>query len=117
MVDLNLHVLKILLRLLSIKINIVKLSELGVKGKKSNLVLNVCKKLKANQFIFGEKGHDYAVIEDFNKNNIKPVFQNYIHPTYKQIGNKFISHLSVIDLLFNCGDKSLNIINQNQHYS
>jgi hypothetical protein len=117
LVDLNLYTLKILLKLLGMQIKIVKLSELGVEGKKSNLVLNVCKKLNANQFVFGEKGSDYAVIEDFNKNNIKPVFQNYIHPTYKQIGNKFISHLSVIDLLFNCGDKSLDIINQNQHCS
>ena len=117
LVDLNLHILKILLKLLGIQIKIVKLSELEVEGKKSNLVLNVCKKLNANQFVFGEKGSDYAVIEDFNKNNIKPIFQNYIHPIYKQIGNKFISHLSVIDLLFNCGDKSLDIINQNQHCS
>ena len=116
LIDLNLHVLKILLKLLDIKVVIVKLSELKAEGKKSNLVLNVCKKLEAKKFIFGEKGRDYAIIEDFKKNNITPVFQNYIHPTYKQIGNKFISHLSVIDLLFNCGDKSLDIINKNSNF-
>tara|TARA_B100000787_G_scaffold169485_1_gene160808 strand:- start:8442 stop:9146 length:705 start_codon:yes stop_codon:yes gene_type:complete len=112
--DLNLHVLKVLLKLLNIKIEIIKLSELQIEEKKSNLVLSVCKKLEAHQFIFGEKGRDYAIIEDFEKNMIKPVFQSYNHPTYQQIGDKFISHLSVIDLLFNCGDKSMDIINKNQ---
>ena len=110
----NFCILKLLLKILNIKIEIVKLSDLHVEGKKSNLVINVCKKLQAKEFIFGEQGKNYAVIKDFEKSNIKPVFQNYIHPVYEQIGDKFISHLSVIDLLFNCGDKSLNIINKDQ---
>ncbi len=52
LVDLNLYTLKILLKLLGMQIKIVKLSELGVEGKKSNLVLNVCKKHNSNQFVF-----------------------------------------------------------------
>ena len=112
--DLNLNILKLLLKILNLKIEIIKLSSLGIKEKKSDLIIKLCKKLKAKKFIFGEKGKDYAIISDFKNNNIEPIFQKYLHPEYNQTGNKFISHLSVIDLIFNCGSKSLDIINKNQ---
>ena len=112
--DLNFYILKLMLEILKIKVNIFKLSDLGVSGKKSDLVLNVCKKLGAKKFIFGEQGRNYADLESFKVNNIDVLFQEYKHPIYTQQGYNFISHLSVIDLIFNCGSNALNIINYNQ---
>ena len=112
--DLNFEILKLLLKLLNINLNLLKLSELDIQGKKSELILNLCKKLGANKFIFGEQGINYAKINTFKENKIDVVFQNYKHPVYKQIYGSFISHLSVLDLLFNCGNKSLKIINREQ---
>lgn len=111
--ELNLYILKLLLKILNIQIEIIKLSSLNLKEKKSDLIISVCKSLGAKKFIFGEKGKDYAIISDFKKNNIEPMFQEYMHPKYDQMGKQFISHLSVIDLIFNCGTKSLDIINKN----
>ena len=39
-----------------------KLKELGLplSGKKSDLVLDMCKKLKAKKYIFGSQGKNYA---------------------------------------------------------
>ena len=109
--DLNLYILKLLLKLLGIEKKIYKLSELNVEGTKSDLIINMCKKLKAKKFIFGEQGLNYADLKLFNDNNIDLIFQKYKHPTYNQLGKKFISHLSILDLIFNCGDKSKEIIN------
>tara|TARA_B100000700_G_scaffold325838_1_gene435686 strand:+ start:3020 stop:3724 length:705 start_codon:yes stop_codon:yes gene_type:complete len=109
--DLNLFILKIILDILEINIKIVNLSELKLKGRKSDLIINMCKKLNASTFIFGEQGLNYADLDKFKKNNIKVIFQKYKHPTYHQIGKKFISHLSILDLIFNCGDESKEIIN------
>ena len=114
--DLNLYILNLMLDILNIKVNMHKLTDLKVPGKKSDLVLNVCKKLGAKKFIFGEQGKNYADIESFKKNNIEVYFQEYLHPTYKQQGKNFTSHLSVIDLIFNCGTDALNIINNNQSF-
>lgn len=112
--DLNFYILNLILDILGIKVNIYKLSSLKVSGKKSDLVLNACKRLGAKKFIFGEQGRNYANLESFKENNIDVFFQEYFHPTYKQQGNNFVSHLSVIDLIFNCGNDALNIINNNQ---
>ena len=112
--DLNFHMLKLFLKLLNIDVRLFRLSELQVKGRKSELILNLCLKLKAKKFIFGEQGINYADIESFQKKEIDVVFQDYKHPTYHQLHGKFISNLSIIDLLFNCGNKSLEIINSNQ---
>ena len=38
------------------------------------------------------------------------IWQNYKHPVYKQQFGEFISHMSILDLLFNEGPNSKNII-------
>ena len=53
---------------------------------------------------------NYAEIEKFKKNNIEIYFQNYNHPIYTQLYGNFIPYLSVIDLLFNMGSSSSEII-------
>ena len=48
----------------------------------------------------------YINEEDFKQKNIELVWQKFDHPTYNQRFGEFKSHLSIIDLLFICGDKS-----------
>jgi len=80
------------------------------KGHKSDLVLDMCKKLGATKYIFGAKGRDYAKVEDFEREGIELEFQDYKHPQYNQLHGEFIPNLSIIDLLFNEGPKSLEIL-------
>ena len=40
------------------------------------------------------------------------IFQDYIHPNYSQLWIDFLPYMSVIDLLFNHGTESKNIIMQ-----
>ena len=112
--DLNFELLKFFLKNLDIETKILKASNYDFKGKKSDLVLDMCLKLKASKFIFGEQGINYANKESFKKKKIKIAFQNYIHPIYSQNSKNFISNLSILDLIFNHGKDSLKIINKNQ---
>jgi len=113
--DLNEYFLKFFIKELGINVEFVKASLLPFKlnGEKSELVLDLCKKMNADVFIFGETGKTYAKIKDFELSNIKLMFQEYKHPKYKQVYEEFISHMSVIDLLFNHGPKSLEILKNN----
>jgi hypothetical protein len=111
--NLNEYMLKWFLNELGIKVKYHKASELDFHGYKSDLVLNMCKKLKADLYIFGALGKDYAKEENFNKEGIKIYFQDYKHPVYPQINGEFLPYMSIIDLLFNCGPKSLEIIMEN----
>ena len=111
--DLNEYMLKWFLDELGIKVNFLNAKNFKFEGEKSSLILNMCKKLDASTYIFGTLGKDYANVHEFEKNNVKLIFQDYNHPKYSQLYNEFVSHLSVIDLLFNHGPKSLEIILSN----
>lgn len=109
--DLNEYMLKYFLQLLQIDIKYYKASELDFRGEKSALVQDMCKKLKASLYIFGSLGRDYADVDSFNKEGIEVYFQDYHHPNYPQLWGDFISHLSVIDLIFNVGhDRTMEVI-------
>lgn len=108
--DLNEYMLKWFLEQLGIKVEYSKASELKFAGYKSGLVLDMCKKLKSNIYIFGTLGKDYAEKEKFATAGVKIYFQDYCHPKYKQTGNDFVPYMGIIDLLFNEGDRSLEIL-------
>ena len=110
LVDLNEEMLKWFLEQLGIKVDYFKASELNFQSYKSELVLNMCKKLRADSYIFGALGKDYAQEENFVKNGVKIYFQDYKHPIYPQLYGEFMPYMSIIDLLFNCGENSLAIL-------
>ena len=112
--ELNEHMLRWFLVALGIHVRFLRASELGLEGTKSDLVLDMCRKLGAKTYIFGALGQDYARVEDFQQAGVEVVFQDYRHPEYPQLHGGFASHLSIIDLLFNCGPKSLEILMKDQ---
>jgi hypothetical protein len=114
LVDLNEYMLRWFLDTLSIQTEFLKASDFAFKGKKSELVLDMCKQLGADVYIFGALGRDYTQVEQFEAAGIHIVFQDYQHPTYPQLHGGFISHLSIVDLLFTCGPKALNILMHGQ---
>ena len=82
-------------------------------GAKGELVLDMCKQLGAKKFFFGALGRDYVSEEIFNREGIQIAFQKYNHPIYSQLHGEFIPNLSVLDLIFNCGDESGEILLSN----
>ncbi len=80
------------------------------EGKGSELILDICLRKKANVYLSGPDGRNYLKLEDFKKNNIEFKYHDYVHPEYKQSNPPFVSHMSVIDLLFNYGRSALEII-------
>lgn len=108
--DLNTDMLRMFLQMLCIEIPLVKASDYEFVGRKSDLVLDMCVKLKADAYIFGEQGKDYADAESFARAGISIYFQKYIHPSYPQINGAFVPYMSIIDLLFNAGPESRTIL-------
>jgi hypothetical protein len=107
---LNLEILRFLMRSLGIETPIVKASDYAFQGAKSELVLDMCRQLKADAYIFGAQGRDYANVKQFLAAGVKPCFQEYRHPTYRQLHGEFLPYMSVIDLLFNEGPRSRDIL-------
>lgn len=111
--SLDLETLKQTIDWLGIKIDIVKESELNLKGQGTERLVNGCKALGASTYISGAGLPNKKYMDEklFEKNNIKLYYQNYHSITYEQnSSNTFIPDLSILDLLFNVGPNSLKVI-------
>ena len=110
LVDLNQYMLQGFLDILGIHVTVRRAEEWKFKGEKSDLVLNMCQQVEADSYIFGAQGIEYADVNSFNQAGVTPYFQEYKHPFYSQLHGEFEPCLSILDLLFNCGDSSLDIL-------
>jgi hypothetical protein len=108
LLDLNVATLELAREALGIRTPMVRSSELGVEGQRSELLLNICKKVGASAFLGGMGGsRGYLDRDAFAEAGMGVVWQEFRHPTYPQCGEApFIPGLSVLDLLFNCGAAS-----------
>ena len=99
-----------ILKSLEINTTIIKASMLNVGGVKEELILNICKAVHADEYLSGPDGKNYLSLELWHENSIKVTFHNYYHPEYPQLHGEFLPQMSIIDLLFNCGENSLEIL-------
>jgi hypothetical protein len=108
LINFNVHFLKYLMRVLNISGQQHFASDLiGNDTLKSNeLLIQLCKNVGAEIYIAGEGSKKYMDNQLFKDRGIEVKYINYQHPVYPQLYGNFISHLSVIDLIFNCGPES-----------
>ena len=110
--NLNIYIIKKLSRLFNLDLpEFIVSSELeGIKGNKTDRLINIINKLEAKEYISPSGAKDYLERDKFKKNGKKLYWYEYNHPVYEQIGEDFLSHMSAIDLLFNVGDDSKSYI-------
>jgi len=101
------HHLNFWLEEFQINTKIIKSSELGVESKKSDFVLDICKKQRADLYISGKLGRDYLDEISFSKSGIVIEYQDYNHPVYPQKWGEFEPFMGIIDYWMNCGPGSL----------
>jgi hypothetical protein len=85
-------------------------SEMRVEGTKSDLVLNLCRATGASTYLSGALGRNYLDEAAFAAAGIAVRYQEYVHPTYAQIHGGFEPYMGVLDLIFNHGPASLDIL-------
>lgn len=112
LIDLNLRLLDWFMELLGVRTSVVLASSLAQEGKRTELLANICRKLGASQYVSPLGSAVYLLEEkgSFRDCGVDVVFQNYTHPVYRQLFPPFLTHACVLDLLFNEGGRSLEII-------
>lgn len=115
LIEITDEITKFILEVLEIDTKIIYQSELKIESKKQELIMEICKKMQGDLFIFGEQGKNYVNKEYFQKNKIDVYFQEYFHPRYNQLWGDFIPNLGIFDVIFNEGGKKAKeiIISQN----
>jgi hypothetical protein len=112
LVELDDAVLGFLREAFGIRTKLVRSSELNVQGAKSELILNLCREVGADELLVGLGGsRNYLDKAAFAQHGVGLVYQEFEHPVYLQCGpGPFSKGLSAIDLLLNCGPDSRRLL-------
>ena len=112
LLDLNLDLIVFFLGCLDKIPNIVLSSDIKTELTGLDKILYILKNQNATKYISGDGEGSKRYINEqlFKDNNIELIWQNYKHPVYNQLHGEFIPYLSILDLLFNEGPNSKNLI-------
>lgn len=108
--ELDQDLIQTLLQLLNIEVKILKSSDYNIEGEKTAALIDMCKKTGAEGYLSGEGGRNYVDESKFKQAGLSHEFCQFNHPIYQQKFKPFLPCMSVIDLLFNHGSESKEII-------
>ena len=108
--DLNMSIIHYLVKHLTIETPLISLSDLGIREKGNQLLIEICKKLGSSDYLAQKSAEKYLDKGLFSDAKIALHFFTPIAPVYPQLWGEFIPNLSVFDLFFNCGPKSHEIL-------
>jgi hypothetical protein len=111
--ELNIHLIERLKETLQMQAKTTTVSsELTLREEPTDRLIDICKALGADTYLAGQGGADYMDVTRFAENGLKVIIQEFKHPVYPQLFKDFKSHLSIVDMLFNCGPESMNVIRE-----
>lgn len=114
--ELNITIICFIADKIGIKTLFYKSSEIsGIEGRKDVRLVNICHALGATKYLSPQGSAAYIEAEQpggaFPSAGIELYYHNFEHPTYPQQDSFFMSHMSIIDLLMNCGyERALDVI-------
>jgi hypothetical protein len=73
-------------------------------------LIQLTRELGGDAYLSGREGRNYLQQEAFSAAGLELWFQEAEAPVYPQLHGEFVSHLSVIDLLFNVGPDAAEVI-------
>ncbi len=108
--DFNISFIRMCLEVLKIGTPLKIASAEGISGASTNLILDICMKTGAGAYLHGKHSLDYVDFELLRSNGITSRIQDFSSPAYPQCHGEFVPNLSMLDIIFNCGPSSREII-------
>ncbi|WP_256527525.1 WbqC family protein [Natrinema marinum] len=109
--DLNIHLIKKLYEELSIDdVEFCLSSDFDIDSSGTDKLIKTLQHINADEYISGPGAKDYLNVNQFVENGISLYWHEFDHPRYNQLYGDFVSHLSIIDALFNVGDELTSLI-------
>lgn len=110
LVDYNIAVITECVEYLKIGTPMVNASEVAISGVATELILDICRKTGSDTYLHGKHARDYVDFQLLEHAGITNLIQDYTAEPYKQVFGNFTPNLSILDIIFNCGPGSLDII-------
>jgi len=110
--DLNIALCLHLARCLGVSVTCLRSTELAPKGHKTDLVVDICLRVGAREYLSPAGARCYLDTDAFERRGLRLLYQDYHHPSYPQLHGPFVSHLSALDALLNCGPEAAAYLGQ-----
>lgn len=105
--ELNLAFIRKICNYLGIETSISYSWDYQLVGDKTERLVSLCNQAGASEYVSGPSARSYISPSLFADSKIKLSWFNYDdYPEYPQLWGGFLHHVSILDLLFNCGPKS-----------
>jgi len=97
---------------LGLKTKFIKSSQLPpINTTSTQALIDINRHVNADTYISGAEGINYLDMDLWNSSGLKIIFQKYSHPVYWQFNSpEFQPYMNILDLIFNCGNESLDIL-------
>lgn len=113
--EMNTRLIQWVAGILELSTPILKSSELpGVSGASTERLVNICRAVGADRYLSGFGGQKYQEEVIFNQHQVELVVYDFKHPVYPQLWGEFLSGMSALDLVFNCGPESAIILREQE---
>jgi len=112
--SLNFELICYLCNALGLKNRVVLQSDLKVTGHGTDLIVSICRKLRASDYFTFRVSLKHLDLAKFNRAGVDIVAHSFQSPVYPQLWGDFIANLSVLDLLMNCGRKASSVLRNQQ---
>jgi hypothetical protein len=100
---------------LAIDCSVAWMSELNLpEADRQTIIPLLCEHFGSRQFVAGPHAVSYLDTSVIGESGIRLDIFDYDHPVYPQLREGFLSHLSVLDLLMNCGPDSAELLHEGQ---
>ncbi len=103
----NLYFIKLIVKILGIRTEFSQSGQYSLTGNKSEKIISVCKQAGADTYITGPVAKPYIDTQLFKAEGISLFWMDYSgYPEYTQFYPPFNQKVSIIDLIFNVGDRA-----------
>jgi len=110
LIDLNVKIIRYMMKCLNIETKVVLLSELGVQARGDQLLIDICRVMGASCYLAQSPAQKYLKPDLFRDAEIELKYFKLPALIYPQLWGSFIPNLSAFDLVFNCGPKSYELL-------
>ena len=110
LVELNAWAIDYLLKAFDIRVEVIRSSVVGAPGGRTERLVEICRRLRADCYLSGISGREYLDLDQFAAAGITVKFQEFHHPVYRQFREPFVPYLSSLDLLLHHGPESQAIL-------
>lgn len=101
--EMNIGIILFLCNKLGIKSEFLRSSELGIKSRREQRIIDICLKVGCEVYLSGKGAGVYQNEEDFLSKGIKLEYLEYRPFEYRQQFTGFQPNVTILDYLMNCG--------------